>query len=384
LIAPSIDCAGLADGCFNDLPVWSLWCIRVRPGHRKQGISHTLIAGAVEFAREHGAASWLYLCGEEFASMEGGMSFSDVQAAVPASVNVIADPPRPFDMDVARRGVAADSGRGLGARWVTLNDLASDNAGAQALRLLTIGACVLLYLAPLILGLWRGQTTHDRHATARAERDRAELDADTAVAIKRAEVRCEAEIMWAEHQLTQARLAIEAQTEIDRQQQRRRVIEALDAPVQAQSDRVAEPKPELPAAKSDRLPAVAAGEAEPDRQGSSLIPTIPDVTKAAARWLRPFVPPIIASAIDSTTMPLRSARQVFEETEEIHFSLRRSHKVSVQSEEHRSVATEPVEPQPAPASVVSFVERQQQMMTERDGPPELRGADGPRQLPSAE
>lgn len=35
------------------------------------------------------------------------MSYSDVQAAVPESVNLIADPPRPFDMDVARRGVAA-------------------------------------------------------------------------------------------------------------------------------------------------------------------------------------------------------------------------------------------------------------------------------------
>jgi len=39
----------------DDLPVWSLWCIRVRPGHRKQGISHALIDGAVAFAREHGA-----------------------------------------------------------------------------------------------------------------------------------------------------------------------------------------------------------------------------------------------------------------------------------------------------------------------------------------
>ncbi|MFE0138420.1 GNAT family N-acetyltransferase, partial [Streptomyces sp. NPDC059037] len=39
----------------DDLPVWSLWCIRVRPGHRKQGISHALITGAVEFARAHGA-----------------------------------------------------------------------------------------------------------------------------------------------------------------------------------------------------------------------------------------------------------------------------------------------------------------------------------------
>jgi hypothetical protein len=66
-----------------------------------------LIADPTAFATDAGAASWLYLCGEEFAEMEGGMSFADVRAAVPESVNLIADPPRPFDMDVARRGVAA-------------------------------------------------------------------------------------------------------------------------------------------------------------------------------------------------------------------------------------------------------------------------------------
>ncbi len=39
----------------NDLDVWSVWCIRIRPGHRGKGISHHLLAGAVEFARSHGA-----------------------------------------------------------------------------------------------------------------------------------------------------------------------------------------------------------------------------------------------------------------------------------------------------------------------------------------
>lgn len=39
----------------DDLDVWSLWCFRVRPGHRKQGISHALIEGAVAHARERGA-----------------------------------------------------------------------------------------------------------------------------------------------------------------------------------------------------------------------------------------------------------------------------------------------------------------------------------------
>lgn len=39
----------------DDLDVWSIWCIRVRPGYRKQGISHALLAGAVDLAREQGA-----------------------------------------------------------------------------------------------------------------------------------------------------------------------------------------------------------------------------------------------------------------------------------------------------------------------------------------
>ncbi|MDE3133205.1 MAG: hypothetical protein KGL15_03980 [Acidobacteriota bacterium] len=66
-----------------------------------------MIADPAAFAKDAGAASWLYMCGEEFAGMEGGMSYADVQSAVGESVNLIADPPRPFDMDVARRGVAA-------------------------------------------------------------------------------------------------------------------------------------------------------------------------------------------------------------------------------------------------------------------------------------
>jgi GNAT superfamily N-acetyltransferase len=39
----------------DDLPVWSVWCIRVRPGHRGKGISHVLLGGAVEYARSKGA-----------------------------------------------------------------------------------------------------------------------------------------------------------------------------------------------------------------------------------------------------------------------------------------------------------------------------------------
>jgi hypothetical protein len=66
-----------------------------------------LVADAEGFARDANAASWLFLCGEEFATMPGGMSYSDVQAVVPQSANVVSDPPRVLTMDLARRQVAA-------------------------------------------------------------------------------------------------------------------------------------------------------------------------------------------------------------------------------------------------------------------------------------
>jgi len=59
------------------------------------------------FARDASAASWLFLCGEEFAAMEQGMSYASVQDAVPESANIVSDPPREMDMDLARQHVAA-------------------------------------------------------------------------------------------------------------------------------------------------------------------------------------------------------------------------------------------------------------------------------------
>jgi hypothetical protein len=255
-------------------------------------------------------------------------------------------------VDNARTAATRDVDRGFGARWSAMNDYTAANPGAMLLRLASVAFFALLVVLPLILRLWRGQTSEDRGAAARAEVERAELDADTAIAVKRAEVRAAVENMWAEQQLASARLAVEAQMEIDREEQRRRVMEAIEQAPELPAT------PELLAAESDNLPVPVEREQRP---GTPLIPSIPEVTKTAARWLRPFVPPIVATAIDTTTRPLRSARQVFEETEEIHFTLRRSHKVSVQSEEHGSVATEQVELHSG-----------------------LREIDGPLQLPAAE
>jgi hypothetical protein len=69
-----------------------------------------LIADPEAFAREKGAASWLFLCGEEFATMEGGMSYADVERAVPVAAKVVSDPPVQLDLDLARKQIEALDG----------------------------------------------------------------------------------------------------------------------------------------------------------------------------------------------------------------------------------------------------------------------------------
>jgi hypothetical protein len=65
------------------------------------------IADPDAFAHDAAAQSWIFLCGEEFAAMDEGMSYEQVQAAVPQSENIVADPPRPFDLDAVRSLVDA-------------------------------------------------------------------------------------------------------------------------------------------------------------------------------------------------------------------------------------------------------------------------------------
>jgi uncharacterized protein DUF4407 len=322
----------------------------------------------------------------------------------------------------AQQSATADADHGLAARWLALQDLTLAGAGALILRLMTIAFFMLLSLFPLILRLWRGETAHDRHAKAHAERERAELEAETAIAIKRAEVRAAAETMWAEQQLAQARMAIEAQTEIDRAQLRQRVTAALEGathvvepvaddiylPIAAEAEAASRAATALPDATVETVagdtPNLPAALESSDVPATSPIPTIPDVTRAAARWIRPMVPGFVARAIDTSTHPLRTARQVLEEVEEITFSLRRTRKVVVDTEES-------ARPAPSGGSVpiaasdddhgaqtvmserlsakdlddVSLTPRAAQRgLSERHGPREVRGADGPRQLPPAQ
>src|ERR1700761_4496585 len=59
-------------------------------------------------------------------------------------------------LDEARQSAIADVDRGLGSRWVAMQQLTSVGAGALALRLLTVGFFIALGVLPLILRRWRG------------------------------------------------------------------------------------------------------------------------------------------------------------------------------------------------------------------------------------
>ena len=65
------------------------------------------IADPAAFAADAGAASWLFLCGEDFAAMDIGMSYEQVQAAVPVSENIVSDPPVTFDLELVKQSLEA-------------------------------------------------------------------------------------------------------------------------------------------------------------------------------------------------------------------------------------------------------------------------------------
>ncbi len=59
------------------------------------------------FFKESSGQSWLCLTGEEFAQMENRISYEQMQAATPHSINVISDPPFTLNLDLAKQHVEA-------------------------------------------------------------------------------------------------------------------------------------------------------------------------------------------------------------------------------------------------------------------------------------
>jgi len=66
-----------------------------------------LIQNPDHYIEEVGCVSWLFLVGEEFASMPGGISYEQVQHATPHALNVVSDPPRILNLDLARKQIEA-------------------------------------------------------------------------------------------------------------------------------------------------------------------------------------------------------------------------------------------------------------------------------------
>lgn len=66
-----------------------------------------LITDPSAYFKQSGCVSWLSLTGEEFAAMENGMSFQQVQEATPHNANVVSDPPRNLNLGLAEQHVKA-------------------------------------------------------------------------------------------------------------------------------------------------------------------------------------------------------------------------------------------------------------------------------------
>ncbi|WP_067648640.1 DUF4407 domain-containing protein [Nocardia harenae] len=262
---------------------------------------------------------------------------------------------RTAEQELGATAAATGTDRGLGARWSAMNESA-----ALLPRLLGLLVFVALALLPLLLRRWRGDTTFDRRIAADLVRDRAEREADAAIAVQRARTRTETERVRAEQELTAAELVAEADTAIDRERQRTRVIAAIGgleigitepSPQEAGAELALPGNPEGPAA----LPAARTVEpvratdlparVDPDAVRLPVLGTVP-FSGTAVRLFRPFVPGVVADAIGTAAQPLRIAVRALEEREEITFTVRRTRTVRVGAvldiePEHPVVATVP-------------------------------------------
>ena len=65
------------------------------------------ISNPAEYLEQTGCTSWLCLTGTEFAELPEGMSYAQVQQATAHSRNVVSDPPRILNVELARAHVRA-------------------------------------------------------------------------------------------------------------------------------------------------------------------------------------------------------------------------------------------------------------------------------------
>jgi hypothetical protein len=247
---------------------------------------------------------------------------------------------------------------GLAARWSALNGTAP-----LAPRVAIDAVFVLVNLLPLLLRLGRGQTELDRDELARRVRRRAERDAGTRVAVRRAQVAATLELRRQDRVLAGELPEADAGP-ISVPPTETRSVDPAELPsVDAEPVELAEPSepmrpdgPASPAARPaelervrDARPAPAVGEAAPvSRRPLDLLPgPLPTVARTVTGLVRPLVPGPVARVAAAAPNPLRAARTVFREVEEFTFTMRRTRTVSV-AEEAGERADEWAEPSAEP------------------------------------
>lgn len=65
------------------------------------------ISDPTAYFKQSGCESWLCLTGEEFAKMENGISYQQVQESTNNSINIVSDPPMTLNLDLAQQQVEA-------------------------------------------------------------------------------------------------------------------------------------------------------------------------------------------------------------------------------------------------------------------------------------
>ncbi|MGQ0480278.1 MAG: DUF4407 domain-containing protein [Pseudonocardia sp.] len=327
---------------------------------------------------------------------------ADRDRRVPELDQVVATVSAQLDADRARAEALARADTGPIAHWRAMNAYTADHPAAVVPRLLAVIGMVLLVLLPLLLRVWRGTTEQDRLLDAQRLRRRAELEADTAIALRRAEVRAARELRRQDELLAadtdQPVLGGRAERLAGSVGERapignRAAAVGLDAP---DEERLAlcggNPTP-VGTAPVGTAPV---GTAPAGTAPTGTVPTGTDLVPAGRRGLLDLLPgplPVIGRAVTgmagaivptpvarlagSAARPVRVVRTLLEEVEELQFSLR--HKRTVRVSEERTEADPGADPEAAAEDTGALPEPHRTVVVtrvERDpGPAVAAGAE---------
>lgn len=257
--------------------------------------------------------------------------------------------------DRERAVALANADSGIDARWQAMHDYTTSNPVALVLRLGVLTFFVALSLLPLLLRLWRGQTEQDRRILARRERLRAEEEADTALALARAEARTEA--VAAHAALPPAERAVALAALAERPEMQRPVLTATASrqgewatPMALESG-----GPDVGGATASRTSGGTAGptgtalEPRPSgtgevaRRAQGPLDNLPGPLPSLARAVTGFIPERITRfPAQVVTNPVKTARTLLEDVEELTVTFTRKRSVSVHEAESGGSASDSV------------------------------------------